>query len=176
MKKHWLYFKYVVRHKYFVFVACRQTGVSLWRALIHDWTKFLPCEWFGYVNSFYGGYSWKDRPDGVKVAFNSAWNHHQKSNKHHWQYWILTNDSDNPKHKPLPIPEKYIREMVADWWGAGRAIKGKWGAYEWYCENRNQIMLNDKSRERIERVLCDSDTYFKAVENYLQTRKRILGH
>ena len=28
--------------------------VPLWQAIIHDWTKFLPCEWFPYVQRFYG--------------------------------------------------------------------------------------------------------------------------
>jgi hypothetical protein len=176
MKKHWLYLKYVIRHKWFVFLACPQTGVSLWRALIHDWSKFLPCEWFAYVNSFYGGYAWKDRPDPIKLAFNRAWNHHQKFNKHHWQYWLLTNDSDNPKHRALRMPVKYAKEMVADWWGAGRAITGKWDAYNWYLKNKDQIMLDDTTRALVERLLADTNTHFVSIEKYLEMRRRIMGY
>lgn len=54
LKPHWLYLKYVIRHKYFVFVAGRALGVSRWRLIKHDWSKFLPSEWFAYVNYFYG--------------------------------------------------------------------------------------------------------------------------
>lgn len=45
MKAHWNYFKYVIRHKWFVFIAGLQTGAPLWRLIIHDWTKFLLQMW-----------------------------------------------------------------------------------------------------------------------------------
>src|SRR5690348_11402587 len=128
MNKHWQYLRYVIRHKWFVFVACMRCGVPVWRAIIHDWSKFLPCEWYAYVNVFYGDHpSWNHISSGQKWAgypyeltkeywaerFNLAWNHHQKCNKHHWQYWLLTNDSDSPKHQPLQMSDNYMREMVA---------------------------------------------------------------
>lgn len=106
--KHLKYLRYVLRHKWFVFIACYHCDVSLWRALIHDWSKFLPCEWFAYVNTFYGehpkwgevssgqkfaGYPYELTSDYWKPKFDKAWNHHQKFNKHHWQYWLRV-DSD----------------------------------------------------------------------------------
>lgn len=156
MKAHWSYFKYVMRHKWFVFRACSVTGAPLWRAIIHDWSKFLPCEWTPYVRSFYNPdgtkRDWKTLTPEDKVAFNAAWNHHQKANKHHWQYWLLTNDSDDPKHKALPMPEKYVREMIADWMGAGRAITGRWEAREWYDKNKDKILLEPVTRECVELI------------------------
>jgi hypothetical protein len=175
MNKHLKYLSYVIRHKWFVFVACNKLGVSTWRAIIHDWTKFLPCEWFAYVNSFYGDHpKWEDISSGQKLAgypfeltkdywkprFASAWNHHQKSNKHHWQYWLLTNDSDDPKHSAIEMPDKYVREMVADWWGAGRAITGKWEANIWYEKQRNKILLHEKTRAQVEQLLQWSQRLF----------------
>lgn len=164
MKAHWSYLKYVIRHKWFVFIACRRLGVSLWRSIIHDWSKFLPCEWGPYVRSFYNRdgtkRDWKARDPWEKMEFDAAWNHHQKANKHHWQYWLLTNDSDEPKVKPLLMPEKYIREMVADWWGAGRAITGTWGACSWYSKNSEKIILNLDVRRKVEILLDESKGYF----------------
>lgn len=164
MRAHLAYLKYVIKHKWFVFLACQYCGVSLWRSVIHDWTKFLPCEWFPYVKSFYNPNGskrdWMTRTSRDKLEFNRAWNHHQKSNKHHWQYWLLTNDSDESKVNPLPIPEKYVREMIADWWGAGRAITGKWGAVEWYRNNREKIILNEHSRNFGEHILGISNGLF----------------
>jgi hypothetical protein len=52
--------------------------------------------------------------DSVKRKFDSAWNIHQKRNKHHWQYWVLI--MDNGSIEALDIPEKYIKEMLCDWW------------------------------------------------------------
>jgi hypothetical protein len=184
MKKHFLYLRYVILHKWFVFLACRKCGVSFWRAIIHDWTKFLPCEWFAYVDKFYEK-SHKNEPDDfrywliqgpIDAAFDHAWNHHQKSNKHHWQYWLLTNDSDEPKHKPMQMPVKYVKEMVADWWGAGRAITGKWDAYEWYKKNGNKMILQEKTREVTEVILSETNVYFSEVEASLAKRKQILGY
>jgi len=48
------YLKYLIRHKWFVFRAGLKLKVSIWRLLIHDWTKFLPSEFFPYLRKFYG--------------------------------------------------------------------------------------------------------------------------
>lgn len=52
-RDHFAYLRYVVRHKVAVFDACKMLDVPLWRAIIHDWTKLLPCEWMPYVRWFY---------------------------------------------------------------------------------------------------------------------------
>ena len=157
MKAHWAYFSYVVRHKWFVFLAGCETKTPLWRLIIHDWSKFLPCEWFPYVVSFYNRdgskRDWKTRDPWDKMEFDAAWNHHQKTNKHHWQYWILINDSDEPKMHPQIMPEKYVREMIADWAGAGRAITGKWEVKAWYYANLEKIILHDSTRMTVEQIL-----------------------
>ena len=111
MKAHWLYLKYVVRHKWYVFWACFYYGLY-WRGLKHDWTKFLPSEWFPYVEYFYGEKipspsgikTFKDGewvsemviPEQVQQAFDRAWNYHQKRNSHHWQFWLLSPDNPRP--------------------------------------------------------------------------------
>lgn len=190
MKKHWQYLKYVLRHKAFVFVAGLQTGAPIWRLIIHDWTKFMPCEWFAYVNYFYGnhpkfetlspgqkyGHPFSLTQDYWSARFDHAWNHHQKANKHHWQYWLLTNDSDDPKHKSLQMPDKYVLEMVADWMGAGRAITGKWEVFNWYQENKGKIMLQESTRERVESLLGSIELNRLDKEAAIKQRIRILGY
>lgn len=151
MRKHWRYLNYVVRHKWFVFVAGLRTGAPLWRLLIHDWSKFLPSEWGPYVATFYGGWKYADRPAHVVAAFDAAWLHHQHANPHHWQHWVLREDSGAVKL--LPMPQHFMREMVADWMGAGRAITGKWEAGEWYAKNRDKIQIEQQTRIRVEGLL-----------------------
>lgn len=51
---YWRHFKSICRHKWFVFWACLSLGVPIWSALLHDWDKFLPDEFFAYANYFYG--------------------------------------------------------------------------------------------------------------------------
>lgn len=142
MKRHWQYLKYVARHKWFVFQACLKLGVPLWMAILHDWDKFLPEMWMPYARCFY-------KPDGSKQyvetpEFNAAWNGHQKRNKHHWQYWVLM--EDDGATIPMPMPDVYRREMLADWRGAGKAITGTDNTFSWYIDNYYKIKLHRETR------------------------------
>lgn len=165
---HLKYLRYLIRHKWFVFVAGLRMGVPLWRLLVHDWSKFLPSEWIPYAQNFYWPHEKKNNesleafrlyglceaaPFGhfVSDRFQIAWNHHQKRQPHHWQYWLITMDSGETF--PLPMPEVFAREMVADWMGAGRAITGKWEVELWYTKNRDRIKLRDETRELVERLM-----------------------
>jgi hypothetical protein len=199
------YFKYICRHKWFVFLAGLKVKCSLYRLLVHDLSKFLPSEIFAYNKYFYSGCKCK----GTVYNFNRAWLYHQHRNKHHWQYWIL--NEDNPevpvynicdsggyntnlhstKHTvaiDLPqldlignrenpdkyyefisdmiksanrwdaailidMPDCYIREMVADWAGAGRAITGKWEVCKWYEKNKQNVRLSEVTRMKVEEYL-----------------------
>lgn len=81
--------------------------------------------------------------DKAKEDFDSAWDHHQKRNPHHWQYWLLTMDSGETI--PMRMPSHFVREMLADWMGAGRAITGDGSiarTREWYESNRSKIQLH----------------------------------
>jgi hypothetical protein len=165
MRKHWLYLRYVLRHKWYVFLACRTLGVPPWQSIVHDASKFLPSEWLPYANYFYGptgpppgtfNYSDPsvspnragnvDRWNRARVeAFDAAWNRHQKRNPHHWQFWLLVRDTG--ESVPLPMPDRYVREMVADWVGAGRAITGRVEVAGWYAKNRDRMRLAPETRE-----------------------------
>jgi hypothetical protein len=160
MRAHIAYLNYVIRHKWFVFLACRKWGVPLWRAIIHDWTKFTPAEWGPYVHAFYNADGSKKDPKRENTtlevsklgdAFRVAWNSHQKRNPHHWQYWVLINDEDGIQH--LPMPETYIREMLADWEGAGQAITGKADPKGWYLRNGSRMLMHNDTRLTVEWLL-----------------------
>lgn len=151
MKAHLQYLSYVLRHKYFVLVECIRLGI-IWRGIIHDWTKFLPVEWFPYVSYFYGDGGDRESKGQYKIdeapaAFEQAWNHHQKANDHHWQYWVRFNDDGDIRC--LPMPEACRREMLADWIGAGRAL-GKPNTRAWYLANEKKIRLHPETRKWIE--------------------------
>lgn len=203
MHSHWRYFQYVIKHKWFVCIAGFRLRVSLFQLITHDWSKFLPSEWFAYVAHFYGN---KPTDAEIKADFDRAWNHHQKRQPHHWQYWLLTTDQPGndwalwqmaPPIGPytlayrgqpvaelpddarpmdenvryllagdvctalnrapiaLAMPERYIREMVADWMGAGRAITGRWEVGAWYAKTRTSIILHHQTRVRVEQLLAE---------------------
>lgn len=149
MKPHLKYMSYVIRHKYFVLRAGMWTGAPLWRLLIHDWSKFTPAEWGPYVRQFY------DKDKKVKGDFERAWLHHVHRNPHHWNHWVLPGDSaymDKPG-RVVRMPDKLVREMVADWCSAGRVITGDWEIFEWYGKNKDKIQLHPESRVLVEHLL-----------------------
>lgn len=141
MRRHLAYLWYVLRHKYFVLMAGLSLRVSLWQLIIHDWHKFTPGEWLPYARAFYALNGAKQyQPDD---GFTLAWNAHQKRGKHHWQYWMITWDHGGTDC--IEMPDRYRREMLADWMGAGRAL-GKPDTLEWYTANRHKMHLHDKTR------------------------------
>jgi hypothetical protein len=144
--KHWECLKYLAIHKYHVYVEGRKLRVGRLQLLIHDWSKILPSEWFAYANFFHSG----NEKYKNKDTFNIAWNHHQKRNKHHWEYWVKIGFKGT---ECLPMPLKYIKEMVADWTGAGMAIHGRNEVVEWYTENRNKMLLHQNTRIVVEHLL-----------------------
>lgn len=158
MKAHIAYLKYLLRHKWFVFLECLKLGVPLWIAVWHDWDKFLPDEWFPYVKFFYF-------PDGTKRSrrdkhgyynateagegnFNRAWFLHAARNKHHWQYWCLVRDGGIGV-QTFDVPDVYRREMLADWRGAGRA-QGTPDTKAWYEAHRDDLILSYATKKWIE--------------------------
>lgn len=159
--KHLRYLWYVLRHKWYVYLECRKLSVGFWQAFIHDWSKFLPSEWFPYVDYFFGdgngikrgrndtGY-YKPGESGDS-AFDLAWLKHQHRNPHHWQWWILIQDEDDDK--VLPITDGYRREMLADWRGAGKAQGHGDNTREWYQKNKGKMQLHPETRRWIESQL-----------------------
>jgi hypothetical protein len=153
------YLKSLLRHKWFVFLEACKLGIPF-LGLIHDISKFLPDEFIPY--SRYDFTKFGKNESGIQLEFDKAWLKHQKRNKHHWQYWLLLNDSgDVIRHKKLPyavnyfegefkqvealpMPDRYIREMVADWRGAGRAY-GNPDTKAWFIINKDKIILHPKT-------------------------------
>lgn len=167
--KHVQYLKYLIRHKWYVMLACFSRGLY-WQGIVHDLSKFRPREWMPYAEFFYGPkYSDEEVRDMNRRAFNVccsmpyetkeekrdkfnlAWLHHQRTNPHHWQFWILRNDDGSTV--PLKMPEKYILEMLCDWEGAGMAITGKREYVAWYMKNRLKMLMHPDTRWRVEKLL-----------------------
>lgn len=134
----------VCKHKWYVFLECCKLGIP-WLGIIHDWSKFLPSEFFPYARYFYG-----QKTSWTMYNMNEAWLHHQHRNKHHWQRWVLRLDHPEKRELTLyPMPDKYLKEMLADWHGAGRAY-GNPDTRGWYLENRGKMQLNHVTMVEIE--------------------------
>lgn len=81
----------------------------------------------------------------IKDGFNYAWNHHQKSNPHHWQYWIMW----EPKGSVvLEMPLEYVLEMLCDW--TAMSVKFSNKLSDWYKDNESKMFLHDGTKRTIE--------------------------
>lgn len=156
MRRYLFYLWYILRHKWFVFRAACRLNIP-WLGFWHDMSKFLPSEFIPYAEFFYnpdgsprqhrdktGYYKPTDTGD---AAFDFAWLLHQKRNRHHWQWWVLPEDCGNVKAIEVPLP--YLREMVADWLGAGRA-QGTPDVQAWYFANKDKMNLHPDTRKDVE--------------------------
>lgn len=152
------YLWYILKHKYYVFYYGLEfyPYCSIWQLLVHDLSKFLPSEFFPYLNWFYKKEQtvpfskFLDRKD----RFNAAWLKHIHRNPHHWQYWIL--QQDNGKFLALQIPPRYLFEMLVDWMAMAKTF-GNPSVSWWYEKNRMNIQLHDETRKQVE-------SYFKIIE------------
>ena len=150
MKKHLKYAWYLARHLWFVLVECVRLGV-IWRGLVHDLSKFRPSELFPYVEHFGGDVTSKRDKSGYykptdsgNARFDVAWLRHAHRNDHHWQHW--TQATDDGGVKLYDMPEPCVREMLADWRGAGRA-QGFSSVRDWYEKNQLKIKLTPGTRD-----------------------------
>lgn len=166
-----MYFKYLhylLLHKWYVGQECWRRGLY-WRAIMHDWSKFLPNEFIPYARYFYGPQPDINQPDDFnyftdKAAhdkpFDRAWLAHQHRQPHHWQHWALREDSGGTKVLQMPYP--VCMEMVSDWIGAGRAINRTTPdpadpckeTRRWYLANKNKMLLHPETRKMVETELC----------------------
>jgi hypothetical protein len=145
MLAHIRYLWYVLRHKYYVYIAGRTLGLSRRQLLAHDLSKFGRAEWTSYVQRFYGGRGSRWDMSEDTQAFRDAWEHHWRHNRHHWQFWAL-------REPPLPMPKRYAKEMAADLYGAGMA-QDKPDILEWYQMYGPKMELYPQSREWLEQAL-----------------------
>lgn len=149
-----LFFK-LLFHKLCVIRAGLWTKAPLWQLLIHDRSKFYPSEFPHYARKYVA----KDHsdPDG----YLSCWVQHQNRNPHHWEFWVTRPKSsmlEFPEFyfKAAPMPEKYVREMIADWMGASRTYEGHWPDvhnWMWFDKHYPDMILHTTTKERINTVI-----------------------
>lgn len=138
---------YLCIHKYYVWYFGTILNVPLWRILIHDLSKFHPTELQGYVR-------YHELKQLKSEDFYRAIHHHFRCNDHHWNYWTMHLDVNNPSEPYsvicIPMPDVAIREMVADWAAAGYGKNGYLDLARYYESQKDFILLHAKTRDRIE--------------------------
>ena len=133
----------ILKHKWFVFVAGIGLGCNLLGLILHDLSKFYPCE-----------------RRAVDDARPYAWNYHANRNRHHCEFWYSRTGGrgcgDFENGQVLPMPRRYIKEMVADWFGASRAYNGHWPpktGWTWFNSNFSKMLMHPHTRYEVTQLL-----------------------
>ncbi|MBQ2990088.1 MAG: catalase [Clostridia bacterium] len=111
----------VTRHRHRVIAHCAKAGI-LFQGLFHDLSKYTPSEFWPGVKYYNGKHS-PTEDERREYGYSQAWMHHKGRNRHHWEYW--TDYNMNLKcYMPVPVPRKYLAEMLCDRIAASKIYKG----------------------------------------------------
>lgn len=113
----------------------------------HDLSKYSEDEYCSYDDYFYP----KKDSCFEKERFKYAWLHHQNTNKHHWQYWVLINDEDGIE--ALKMPDIYVYEMVADWGSFAYQKQDGNELIKWYESHKDKMILHEDTRKKVEELV-----------------------
>ena len=58
--------------------------------------------------------------------------------------------------EPLEMPERFAREMVADWMAASRAYDRDWHIGGWYTQNETRMKLHPNTRYLVEALVQEA--------------------
>lgn len=150
----------LLRHKWFVLLAGRLVGVPLLRLLIHDWSKFSLAEFGSYARAG------RDFANRDRKEWAAAWFHHLRLNQHHAEYWLLAwrgapdfytdiGESVADNIVVLPMPEVYVREMIADFLASSMTYTGKWDIAIWLNKNGPKMHLHSETAQLLASIMID---------------------
>lgn len=179
MSQAWKHFKTVTYHKYLVARGCFQVGLYK-QGLLHDMSKYSPTEFLVGAKYFQGDRS-PNNAEREDIGYSAAWLHHKGRNKHHYEYWVDYSTENIPGGMaPVPMPYKYIAEMIMDRIAASKVYLGK--AYTdaaplaYYYRGTDKAPLHENTREQLLDMLTmlaekgEQET-FAYIRKELQTKK-----
>ena len=153
--KPWSHFKTITHHRNLVMVNCFRVGL-IWQGLTHDLSKYSPTEfWVGA--KYYQGTRSPNAKEREEKGYSTAWMHHKGRNRHHYEYWTDLNLKTRT-YEPVPMPRRYLAEMVMDRIAASRTYQGK--AYTdasplQYFERANETrMLHPQTKRELKFLLA----------------------
>ena len=123
----------------------------------HDRTKGKAREFYGYRKKFYPEEN--ENKEEANEAFSFAWNHHQKTNRHHWEYWVLIKDSGTVS--ALEMPLVYVLEMMCDW--CAMSLKFSNLPSQWHQDNSGRIFVHEKTNILIKKWLHIFDKIYLKI-------------
>ncbi len=137
--------------------GCFQIGLYK-QGILHDLSKYSPSEFFVGVK-YYQGTRSPNNAEREEIGYSSAWLHHKGRNRHHYEYWFDYNIGQPGRLVPVPMPDRYVAEMIIDRIAAAKNYEGKAytdaSALKYYRKGtgKSDELLHPETKEKLERML-----------------------
>lgn len=152
--KVWQHFKTITYHRFLVMKGCFAVGL-IWQGLTHDLSKYSPTEFFNGA-IYYQGTCSPNTAERADKGYSEAWMHHKGRNRHHYEYWTDMNRNTR-NYESIPMPRKYLVEMVMDRRAACMVYQGKAyhpsSALEYFMKSRERELMHPKTKQELEYIL-----------------------
>ena len=152
--KIWQHFKTITWHRWLVRQGCFRAGLY-WRGLVHDLSKYSPTEFLVGARYYQGSRS-PNAAEREDKGYSEAWMHHKGRNRHHYEYWTDMNRVTR-HYESIPMPRKYLAEMVMDRRAACMVYQGK--AYhpgselEYFEKSMERLLMHPQTKRELEYIL-----------------------
>ena len=162
----WLHFKTITRHKLLVMHYCFRAGLYK-QGLLHDLSKYEPVE-FLVGCKYYQVDRSPNNAEREETGLSKSWLHHKGRNKHHFEYWVDYAPGDEHIINGVPMPRKYIAEMVMDRISASRNYLGnKYDQHqplEYFMKSKEKLwFIHPKTKRDLEGLLRILDDHGEEV-------------
>jgi len=148
--KAWQHFKTITYHRWLVRGGCFKVGLY-WQGLTHDLSKYMPTE-FRAGAKYYQGNRSPNAAEREDKGYSEAWMHHKGRNRHHYEYW---NDMsmETKQYESVPMPRKYLVEMVMDRRAACMTYQGKnykpGAEFTYFDRSKEKPLMHEKTRREL---------------------------
>ena len=173
----WKHFKTITKHKLLVMQGCFKVGLY-WQGLTYDLSKYTPTEFWTGAHYFQGTRS-PNAAEREDKGYSEAWMHHKGRNRHHYEYWQDVN-LDSGVYEPVPMPRKYLVEMVMDRRAASMIYKGKNytpdAPYQYFIRSAERDWMHAQTKQELDFLLTmlrdDGETVtFDYLKNHVLAGK-----
>ena len=152
--KAWKHFKTITKHRLIVMAGCFRVGLY-WQGLTHDLSKYSPTE-FLMGAKYYQGTRSPNTAEREDKGFSQAWMHHKGRNRHHYEYWTDMHRVTRT-YEPVPMPRKYLVEMVMDRRAACITYQGEAytdaSALNYFMGSRERELMHEQTRKELKFIL-----------------------
>ena len=111
----------ITKHRNEVIRLCFKAGIGF-QGLFHDLSKYTPTEFIPGMK-YYTGKESPNNGERRDKGYSLAWMHHKGRNKHHFEFWY-DYEMATKKIVPMPMPDRYIKEMFCDRVAASKTYGG----------------------------------------------------